>query len=673
MGLKLGTLTVDINANTKGLKKAEKEVSRSNKAMTKGFNKLGAAIAVAISLESARRIVLIADNMTLLKSRVDNLSTSQSESNNLFKEMVKISNTVGTSIDGTVKAFQRFALAKDTIGASNEELLTFTETIQKLGIVSGATSQEVLSTSIQIGQALTNNFESAAQEINSINEQMPAVARAVEKSLGLAAGSFKREFSEGGRTSKEFFDAIIDAAEEADKKFDGLAVTVSRSFTKLTNNLAVAISDLDKMSGLTAGISKMLDTWADKVKEFSDELQNSAFSNQAQISIKINALLTEQNENVKRIAGSQKVLNSIFASPNTKRVQTERIEALKKQNIEIQKQIDLLSQETKKNRDEKLKADKPDEPAVSGETTEQMKKRLKKEIAILELHGLQRKDTLEAADLEIEAELLKFQLSMLANFEAGSGEMLEVEKLMNQMRVDEWEKSSQDIIDIEKDRQKELKALRQAQKIAQLTSASDIFGSMAQIAGDAEGEQSTQFKRLIQLQRSFAIASAALALGVNVAAASKEGFPQNLAFIAGAFAQGAQISSIINSAKMGGGRQMGGNTSSILAHPINEGDTPEILTQAGKQFLIPNGKTGNVTPLKGGGANSNITVSIISNGEPQVITGKQVSQNQVAIMIDNAVQQHDQAINTSLASGRGNTFKALSQGARIERNIRGAS
>ena len=210
MALKLGSLFYDIGANTSGLKKAEREVARVNKRITRSFSRVGAAIAAALSIETARRVLLIADNVVLLRSRVDQLTTSQKESNKVFEEIVSISNRVGIAVDGTLSAFQRFSLTKDVLQANNDELLLFTETVQKLGVISGATGNEVVSTSIQIGQAIANNFEAAAQEINSINEQMPAVARAVEKSLGLIPGSFKKAVTEGEVTSRQFFDAILE-------------------------------------------------------------------------------------------------------------------------------------------------------------------------------------------------------------------------------------------------------------------------------------------------------------------------------------------------------------------------------------------------------------------------------------------------------------------------------
>ena len=75
-----------------------------------------------------------------------------------------------------------------------------------------------------------------------------------------------------------------------------------------------------------------------------------------------------------------------------------------------------------------------------------------------------------------------------------------------------------------------------------------IVGSTASMFKAMFGEQSKAYTAMFALEKGFAVGQAALALAENVAQASKVGFPYNLPFIAGAFAQGAAITSIIASA-----------------------------------------------------------------------------------------------------------------------------
>jgi hypothetical protein len=95
--------------------------------------------------------------------------------------------------------------------------------------------------------------------------------------------------------------------------------------------------------------------------------------------------------------------------------------------------------------------------------------------------------------------------------------------------------------------------LQSAQAQVMLAGASQMFGNMADLAKEFGGEQSKTYRALFALSKGFAVAQAAVALAQNVAEASKVGFPQNIPFIAGALAQGAQIAGLLAAANFGGG------------------------------------------------------------------------------------------------------------------------
>lgn len=113
--------------------------------------------------------------------------------------------------------------------------------------------------------------------------------------------------------------------------------------------------------------------------------------------------------------------------------------------------------------------------------------------------------------------------------------------------------------------------IQQAQYFGELSMASDAFGQLAQVAAQRYGEQSKQYQMLFALSKAFAVAQAAVSLATNVSKASEYGFPQNIPFIIGAFAQGAQIISILAGAQFsggGGGYAEGGYTGPGGKHQV---------------------------------------------------------------------------------------------------------
>lgn len=74
-----------------------------------------------------------------------------------------------------------------------------------------------------------------------------------------------------------------------------------------------------------------------------------------------------------------------------------------------------------------------------------------------------------------------------------------------------------------------------------LGATSDLFGGLADTLKQSQGEQSGIYKAMFAASKAFAIAQASVLLWQNVSKAMAVGFPQNIPFIAAAFAQGTSI------------------------------------------------------------------------------------------------------------------------------------
>ncbi|ELA2575661.1 tape measure protein [Klebsiella pneumoniae subsp. ozaenae] len=80
-----------------------------------------------------------------------------------------------------------------------------------------------------------------------------------------------------------------------------------------------------------------------------------------------------------------------------------------------------------------------------------------------------------------------------------------------------------------------------------LGATGDLFGGLADILKNSQGEQSSIYKTMFAASKAFAIAQASVLLWQNVSKAMAVGFPLNIPFIAGALAQGTSILSSLSS------------------------------------------------------------------------------------------------------------------------------
>lgn len=111
-----------------------------------------------------------------------------------------------------------------------------------------------------------------------------------------------------------------------------------------------------------------------------------------------------------------------------------------------------------------------------------------------------------------------------------------------------WQEHQNNITDIEKKAGK----ARQAAQIVQLRNYSDLFGSMADVAGTFAGEQSGIFKAMFAASKAFAIAESIVKIQQGIASAAALPFPANIPAMASVAATTAGIVSTIQSTQMKG-------------------------------------------------------------------------------------------------------------------------
>jgi len=653
MALKLGSLFYEFGAETSKLKTAQKEIITTNKKVTKSFGVLQSAITAAISLESARRILMIADNMTRLKGRIDTLTKSQKESNKLFKDLVALANEVGIRVEGVAQAFQRFALVKDIVGASNDQVIQFTANIQKLGIVSGATGQEITSTSIQIGQAIANNFEAAAQEINSINEQLPEVARAVERSLNLIPGSFKKAVTDGQVTSEQFFNAILQQTETIDAKFAKLPVTIERATATLANNFAVALTEADDILGTTRQIASSIENIARITStDWTDALIHIR-TGFIQLFGLISTSTTKLRFGVQTLQATiEKGFKNLFGLETTQ--QDKRLEDLKTRE---KAELDVFKNVT------------------TGLVAELEKRRaaraLEKNTGTLE--SLDRGPNVVRGRGGGQATVITEQEKLLAAMGDETqaienalidreNKILAITKITEDKRFELLQKSAnlrnRQIRELALSEQKT--AISSAQTLGDaLTSVLEASGKKNTAAGKALflANQAIQVANIIVNTEAAAIAAGARDStigGLGGFLASSQGI-RLIGHASAGIAAGVGIGQAFEHGGIVGGSSFTGDN---IPARLNSGEMVLNKDQQSKLFSMANG----------GGSGGMPVINI--NSMPGVdVEVQSVSRDEVVLIARKAGQEAVREVNNSLSSGRGDTFKALQNSSRQTRNI----
>lgn len=210
-----------------------------------GYVALGAAVVGATTA-----IVKSADEYNSLQARIRSATDATGDYIGVSRELNKISQTTGTTLESNVELFQRLRFAADSLGASNQDILKFGDAIAKIGVISGSSTQAIQAGTLQLGQALTM-VKPQAEEINSLLENMPGVAKRIEQGLGLLPGQLKNAIKEGKVLSKEIFQVLLNQSGDINKEFEKFPKNLGRSAETAKNSFDQFSSALDNALGIT--------------------------------------------------------------------------------------------------------------------------------------------------------------------------------------------------------------------------------------------------------------------------------------------------------------------------------------------------------------------------------------------------------------------------------------
>lgn len=296
---------------TNSLKKLDNQQNNTNQSTQKTKGALetlvtGAKAFVGLQIAGSlydwgKAFVDTATKVELLQSRINLYTSTSVESQQIFAQLVQQANRAGTDIDAVANSFQRFAAAGKDAGISNQVILQFTDNLQKMARVSGASSAEASAAIYQLSQAFASG-RLQGDEFRSVSEQLPTVLQVLAKQMGVTTGELKQLGSDGEITRDKLL-LLNNATDEISAQFDKLPRSVDQSATALRNNLSVAIAELDQQIGASKLLAKFLDLLAGGVSGTTELIKAAAGADKlAQATNNLNSVTAKREANLKEIA-----------------------------------------------------------------------------------------------------------------------------------------------------------------------------------------------------------------------------------------------------------------------------------------------------------------------------------------------------------------------------------
>lgn len=199
----------------------------------------------------------MADQFTNIQNRLRLVTTGSENLARVTSELGKIANDTRSDFSATAELYSRMATSSKELGLSQQQLLGFTKSLNQAVILSGASAEEAAGGIRQLSQGMASGTL-RGDELNSVLENLPAVADVIAKSLGITRGELRQMGQDGKLTAGQIVEAFEKAKDELEKGFATTVPTLGQAFTVLKNNVMLWVGEMDKSYGITSGLAALM-------------------------------------------------------------------------------------------------------------------------------------------------------------------------------------------------------------------------------------------------------------------------------------------------------------------------------------------------------------------------------------------------------------------------------
>lgn len=260
-----GTALQAEKANNAELEKMVKNLNNAGNAadpLADAMSRVKGALLGAGAVYSAQRVLQLADSMTTTRARLDLVIEGMNEAgttaDQLQQRIMQSANRSRASYLDTADAISKMGIMAGDAFGSTDELVQFTELINKQFTIAGASAEGQSAAMLQLTQAMSSGVL-RGEELNSIFEQAPTIIQTIADYLDVPIGRIRDMAANGEITAEIVKNAMLSSADEINRKFESMPYTYSQVWTMAQNILMDSFQPVLRMIG--AGAQLIVDNW----------------------------------------------------------------------------------------------------------------------------------------------------------------------------------------------------------------------------------------------------------------------------------------------------------------------------------------------------------------------------------------------------------------------------
>lgn len=215
------------------------------------WRKLKGIVATVGGIAGLNKVLGISDQLTSTNARLSNAQVKFDDGGSLEELQAKVMASAQRSRAAyfdTASAVAKLGLnAKDAFGGM-DEVIGFSELVNKQFVIGGASAQEQAASMLQLTQAMASGVL-RGEELNSIFENAPGIIQNIADYLDVPIGQIRTMASEGQITANIVKNAMFAAADDIEEKFNNMPKTWGQIWTSMQNKaLSIFAPILNKLN-----------------------------------------------------------------------------------------------------------------------------------------------------------------------------------------------------------------------------------------------------------------------------------------------------------------------------------------------------------------------------------------------------------------------------------------
>lgn len=240
------------------IKKASNEQNQLNNSLKTGqnqasnlMNTLKSMVGAYVGIQGIQKLVGVSDRMTSTTARLNMIVDDGGSVEALEEKIMQSAQRSRASYLDTAQAISQMGLLAGDAFQTNDELIQFTETLNKQFVIAEANQAGASAATLQLTQALSSGVL-RGEELNSVFEQAPNVIQSIADYLDVPIGSIREMASEGEITAEIVKNAMLSATQSVNEQFESMPMTWGQVWTQMQNIALTALQPVLNLISWTA-------------------------------------------------------------------------------------------------------------------------------------------------------------------------------------------------------------------------------------------------------------------------------------------------------------------------------------------------------------------------------------------------------------------------------------